>query len=81
MAVSVAWQSCCPYSLSRSKPHEVANAVRIALESGYKHIDGAAIYGNENEVGEGIKASGVPRDSFFLTVSWIPANLPANHIE
>jgi glycerol 2-dehydrogenase (NADP+) len=32
-----------------------------------KHIDTAAAYKNETEVGQGIKASGVPRESFFLT--------------
>ncbi|MBL6946718.1 MAG: aldo/keto reductase [Rhodospirillales bacterium] len=40
--------------------------VRFALEIGYRHIDTAAIYGNEEEVGEGIAESGVPRDEIFL---------------
>ena len=43
------------------------HAVEFALKNGYKHIDTAAAYQNENEVGNGIKASGVPRESFFLT--------------
>ncbi|KAI0701079.1 Aldo/keto reductase [Cytidiella melzeri] len=51
----------------RSAPGEVEKAVEIALKAGYKSIDTAAAYGNEGEVGEGIKASGVPRESFFLT--------------
>jgi len=38
-----------------------------ALKSGYRHIDTAANYGNETEVGRGLKAGGVPRDKFFLT--------------
>ncbi|KAF8884886.1 NADP-dependent oxidoreductase domain-containing protein [Gymnopilus junonius] len=51
----------------KSAPGEVAHAVEYALIVGYKHIDTATAYGNENEVGDGIKASGVARDSFFLT--------------
>jgi diketogulonate reductase-like aldo/keto reductase len=42
-------------------------AVRYALELGYKHIDTADVYGNHAEVAGGIKASGAARDSFFLT--------------
>lgn len=37
------------------------------MRNGYKHIDTAAAYGNEKEVGQGIKASGVPRGEIFLT--------------
>lgn len=51
----------------QSKPGEVEHAVEFALKHGYKHIDTAAAYKNEKEVGQGIKASGVPRESFFLT--------------
>lgn len=50
-----------------SEPNQVENAVRIALENGYRHIDAAAIYQNEEEVGRGIKASGVPREEIFVT--------------
>ncbi|MGB5377390.1 aldo/keto reductase [Muriicola sp.] len=45
---------------------EVINSVRWALQSGYRHIDTAAIYHNEEGVGEGIKTSGVPREEVFL---------------
>lgn len=38
-----------------------------SLKCGYRHIDAAAVYGNESEVGEGIKASGVPREEIFVT--------------
>lgn len=48
-------------------PHEVEKAVEIALKAGYRHIDCAAIYRNEAEVGLGIKKSGVPRKDIFLT--------------
>ncbi|WP_421929322.1 aldo/keto reductase [Neoaquamicrobium sediminum] len=41
--------------------------VAKALEVGYRHIDTAASYGNEKEVGEGLRASGVTRDSVFVT--------------
>ncbi|MFC0283617.1 aldo/keto reductase [Camelimonas abortus] len=44
-----------------------ARAVAEALRCGYRHIDTAAIYGNEEQVGEGVRASGVPRERFFLT--------------
>jgi len=52
----------------QSAPGQVASAVKYAIaEAGYRHIDGAWAYGNEKEVGEGIKASGVPRSEIFLT--------------
>uniref|UniRef100_A0A8H7NB54 NADP-dependent oxidoreductase domain-containing protein n=1 Tax=Bionectria ochroleuca TaxID=29856 RepID=A0A8H7NB54_BIOOC len=44
-----------------------AGAVAFALKQGYRHIDAALIYGNEHEVGQGIKDSGVPREEIFLT--------------
>ncbi|MDO4548540.1 MAG: aldo/keto reductase [Clostridia bacterium] len=43
------------------------NAVKTAIECGYRHIDGAAVYANESSVGEGIKASGIARDEIFVT--------------
>lgn len=50
-----------------ASPGEVAKAVATAIQSGYRHIDGALMYGNEHEVGAGIKDSGVPRDQIFYT--------------
>ncbi len=44
-----------------------ARLVAGAIDAGYRHIDTAAMYGNEAAVGEGIRASGVPRDDIFLT--------------
>ncbi|WEV66316.1 aldo/keto reductase [Bifidobacterium sp. ESL0764] len=44
-----------------------ANAVDVALRSGYRHIDTAKVYGNERSVGEGIRRSGVARHEIFLT--------------
>lgn len=49
-----------------SKPNEVENAVEVALRKGYRHIDAAACYQNENEVGNGWKKSGVPREEIFV---------------
>jgi glycerol 2-dehydrogenase (NADP+) len=51
----------------QSKPGEVEKAVEHAIKSGYRHIDGALCYQNEEEVGKGVKASGVPREELFLT--------------
>ena len=51
----------------RSPPGQVASAVAYALKSGYRHLDCAGGYGNEKEVGEGIRASGVPREDIFIT--------------
>ena len=42
-------------------------AVKTALEAGYRHIDTAAIYGNEREVGKGIQESGIERKQIFIT--------------
>lgn len=43
------------------------NSVRTAIEKGYKHVDTAAVYGNEKSVGEGIRESGKQREEIFLT--------------
>ncbi|KAG7094646.1 hypothetical protein E1B28_005470 [Marasmius oreades] len=51
----------------QSKPEEVAAAVAHALKEGYRHIDCAWGYGNEKDVGEGIRQSGVPRSDIFIT--------------
>lgn len=46
---------------------EVYNAVRKALDAGYRHIDTAAFYENEETIGRAIKDSGVPREELFIT--------------
>ncbi|CAI6336209.1 unnamed protein product [Periconia digitata] len=51
----------------QAAPNEVERAVETALQTGYRHIDCAAIYRNEAEVGEGIRKSGVPRSEIFIT--------------
>jgi diketogulonate reductase-like aldo/keto reductase len=49
------------------------NAVRWALELGYRHIDTAQAYGNEKSVGKALRDSGVPRNEVFLTTKFFPA--------
>jgi diketogulonate reductase-like aldo/keto reductase len=53
---------------------ECVNAVRWALELGYRHIDTAQAYGNEESVGRGLRESGVPRDDVFITTKFDPAH-------
>ncbi len=50
-------------------------AVEAALGCGYRHIDTAAGYGNEAEVGEGVRAAGVHRDEVFITTKVPPEDL------
>ncbi len=49
-------------------------AVRWALELGYRHIDTAQAYGNEKSVGLALKQSGVPRDEVFITTKFFPGS-------
>jgi 2,5-diketo-D-gluconate reductase A len=51
----------------RIPPEEAAGNVQAALACGYRLIDTAAIYGNEEGVGEGVRGSGVPRGEVFVT--------------
>src|ERR671918_817963 len=53
---------------------ECVNAVRSALELGYRHIDTAQAYGNEQSVGQGLRESGVRRDEVFITTKFYPAH-------
>ncbi|MER5540025.1 aldo/keto reductase [Streptomyces mirabilis] len=56
----------------QTPPDETRAAVTAALDVGYRHIDTAAAYGNEREVGQAIRASAVPRDDLFIeTKIWI----------
>lgn len=48
------------------------DAVRWALELGYRHIDTAQVYGNEESVGEALRQSGVPREEVFITTKLDP---------
>jgi diketogulonate reductase-like aldo/keto reductase len=56
----------------QSPPEETVSAVQSALSVGYRHIDTAAAYGNEREVGDAVRASGLDRAEVFLeTKIWI----------
>ena len=49
------------------KNEDAANCVKMALDAGYRHIDTAQAYGNEEGVGEGIRLSGLKREEIFIT--------------
>jgi diketogulonate reductase-like aldo/keto reductase len=53
---------------------ECENAVRWALELGYRHIDTAQAYGNEGSVGRALRDSGVPREDVFITTKFYPGS-------
>ena len=53
---------------------ECVDAVRWALELGYRHIDTAQAYGNEESVGRALRDSGVPREEVFITTKFFPAH-------
>jgi Aldo/keto reductases, related to diketogulonate reductase len=55
------------FGVFRVDPAETERIVTDALEAGYRHIDTAAIYGNEQGVGAAIAKSGIPRDELFIT--------------
>lgn len=56
----------------QSPPEETSAAVEAALAAGYRHIDTAAAYGNEREVGAGIRRSGLDRSDVFIeTKVWV----------
>jgi diketogulonate reductase-like aldo/keto reductase len=48
------------------------DAVRHALDAGYRHIDTATMYNNESEVGRALRDSGVPREDVFVTTKLPP---------
>lgn len=54
------------FGVFQTPPDETRNSVNAALEAGYRHIDTAAAYGNEREVGEAIAASGIGRDEITI---------------
>ncbi len=53
---------------------KTVNAVRWALELGYRHIDTAQAYGNEESVGRAVTQSGVPREEVFITTKFYPGS-------
>lgn len=60
------------FGVFQSPPEQTTAAVEEALRVGYRHVDTAAAYGNEREVGEAVRRSGLSRDEVFLeTKVWI----------
>ena len=60
------------FGVFQTPPAETTSAVLAALETGYRHIDTAAAYGNEREVGSAIRSSGIARDEVFVeTKLWV----------
>lgn len=55
------------FGVFKVDPAETERIVTDALEAGYRHIDTAAVYGNEEGVGAAIAKSGIPRDELFIT--------------
>jgi diketogulonate reductase-like aldo/keto reductase len=58
----------------QSAPEETADAVATALELGYRHVDTAAAYFNEKEVGDGLRRAGLPRDEVFVETKVFPSD-------
>src|SRR6476660_1088663 len=58
-----------------------ARMVEQALRLGYRHIDTAALYENEREVGEGLQGSGVGRNEVFITTKVWPSNFAPRDLE
>ena len=57
------------------------DTVSAALRAGYRHLDTAQMYGNEREVGEGMRASGIPREEMFVTTKVWHNRLAAGDLE
>jgi 2,5-diketo-D-gluconate reductase A len=55
------------FGVFQIKPKDTAAATRAALEIGYRHIDTAQMYGNEKQVGEAVRSSGIERAQVFVT--------------
>jgi 2,5-diketo-D-gluconate reductase A len=55
------------FGVFQIKPEDTVKATASALEVGYRHIDTAQMYGNEREVGQAVRESGLPREDVFVT--------------
>jgi 2,5-diketo-D-gluconate reductase A len=62
------------------KGKDAVRAASAALETGYRHLDTATVYGNERQVGQALAESGVPRDEVFLTTK-CPPNRPGRELD
>ena len=63
------------YGVFQTPPEETLRCVHEALEVGYRMIDTAQSYANEEEVGAGLRDSGLAREDVFLTTKIAPVNL------
>lgn len=54
------------FGVFQSSPDDTREAVATALDLGYRHVDTAAMYGNERQVGEAVRDSGLPRDEIVI---------------
>lgn len=66
---------------SRLRGADCLRAVETALSIGYRHIDTAVMYGNETEVGQSIRTSGLPRDELFITTKVLPGDIGAGDLQ
>lgn len=65
------------FGVFQAPPDETQSAVELALAAGYRHVDTAAAYGNQKQVGAALSASGLPREEYFVTAGlW---NSPQGH--
>jgi diketogulonate reductase-like aldo/keto reductase len=62
------------FGVFQSSPEDTVDAVRTALDVGYRHIDTAAAYGNERQVGEAIRSSDVDRDDIVVETKVFPTD-------
>ena len=60
---------------------ECAETVREAIEMGYRHVDTAQMYDNEEAVGEGIERAGVDREEVFVATKILPGNLAPEDVK
>jgi diketogulonate reductase-like aldo/keto reductase len=61
-------------------PRRTAAVVEVALAAGYRHIDTATMYRNEEGVGAGVRASGLPREEIFVTTKFMPRADPGQEL-
>ena len=90
MTNSTTSHNLCPQGISvprlgfgtwRLNGAECTSAVRVALETGYRHFDTAQLYRNETEVGRALRDSGINRESVFLTTKLWRENLAAPRLQ
>ncbi|MGG5175166.1 aldo/keto reductase [Pseudarthrobacter sp. J1763] len=69
------------FGVYQIEPKDTQAAVEAALAAGYRHIDTAAGYGNEEQVGAAIKASGIARDDLFVTTKLWIQHAPTGNVQ